>query len=699
MPNYGGWTGKILRVNLTTGKISSEDTIAGGYKDFVGAEGFGIKVMWDEVPAGTHPFSPENKLIMGAGPFNGTGVPHAGRVNYTSLLPDSPFYGVGSGHGSGHWSSNLKFAGWDSVIVEGKAEYPVWICIDNQNVSIRDARALWGTGIYRTTAQIMEEMGSNCASVAAIGQAGENLFGPAMILTDRSGAGSLGAIMGSKNLKAVGVTGTGSVPIACTGQELLDIIAYHTSLVGGTSGSMTPKFPQPWAEFYGGGWTNAKDVFWGGADPPVQTGECDPHNVQAIAFRGPGTRWPWTSADMQYTLVRGASCFGCPQPCNQAVHFPKMEAEYGKASYICNECGGISTTRDYYGKNPGNEATALGSWIADDYGLGDDYHYTTGDFCYIVDQHPEILKANLSEKEYNSINWEARKKGDPKFIADLLYRFAYRVGELGTAFGMGSYELNKRWNLPPMEQQWQERSPGKAVAWNTTTWFAPHHFEGQQVGFLMQSMYNRDPTMHEQTHNNEINDEINRQVFESVGLVNSGDAIDPDGQTLPINEAKIRYAKRLSADGVLHNSLVTCNRSGGSFYSPLKERGYKGDSALDAKEFSLITGDTKTEEQFHEVGLRIFNLLRASTIRSMGTKNMRAGHDKFPDWAFDHKDWEGAAPFTPGTERMDRDDMEKALDMYYAAMGWDNNGAPTKETYQKLGLGDVADQLAKMNLL
>lgn len=703
MPKYGGWTGKILRVNLTTGKISSEDTFA-KYKDFLGAEGFGFKMIWDEVPAGTHPYAPENKILCGSGPFNGTGIPHAGRVTYTSLLPDSPFFGVGSGHGSGHWAANLKFAGWDSVIVEGKASKPVWICIQDENVSIRDAGKLWGNGIYRTNAAIMEEIGSECASVAAIGQAGENLFGPAMILTDRSGAGSLGAIFGSKNLKAIGVRGTGSVKVACTGKELLDMIAYHTTLIGGTSGSMKPKFPQPWAEYYGGGWTNAKNVFWGGANPPVSTGECDPHDVQSIAFRGPGTRWPWTNPDMQSTLVRGASCFGCPQPCNQAVHFPKMAAAYGMADTICNECGGISTTRDYYGKYSslaGNEGYAMGSWLADDYGLGDDYHYTTGDFAYVVDQHPEILKANLPEAEYKALEpfLELRKKGDVKFIQELLRRFAYREGELGKAFGVGSYELNKRWKFPPMTQQWQERGMGKAVAWNTTTWFAPHHFEGQQVGYILNSMYNRDPTMHEQTHTNEITAEIDRKVFEAAGLINSGDAIDEAGKVTPINEAKIRYAKRLSADGVIHNSLVTCNRSGASFFSPLKERGYKGDSAIDAKEYSLITGDTKTEEQFHEVGLRLFNLMRACTIRSMGTRNMRAGHDRFPDSAFDHPDWKDKPAFSPGSERMDRADMEKALDMYYAAMGWDKDGAPTRETYKKLGLDDVADQLAKLNLL
>src|SRR5512141_2857195 len=159
MAKYGGWTGKSLRVNLTTGKISSEDTFT-KWKDFLGAEGFGIKMIWDEVPVGTHPYAPENKILCGAGPFTGTGIPHVGRVTYTSLLPDSPFYGVGSGHGSGHWAANLKFAGWDAVIVEGKAAKPVWISILDDNVTIRDASKLWGNGIYRTNAVIMEELGS-----------------------------------------------------------------------------------------------------------------------------------------------------------------------------------------------------------------------------------------------------------------------------------------------------------------------------------------------------------------------------------------------------------------------------------------------------------------------------------------------------------------------------------------------------------
>lgn len=697
MANYKGWAGKVLRVNLTTGMISSEDTVA-KYKDFVGGEGLGLKVLWDEVPAGTHPYSAENKIIFGAGPLNGTGIPHAGRLSITTLLATNPFFGAGTGHSGGHFSTNLKFAGWDAVIVEGKAAHPVWICIQDDDVSIRDARKLWGTGTFRTTAAIMDEMGSDSASVCAIGQAGENLFGAATMLIDRSGSGQNGAPMGAKNLKAIGVRGTGAVKVACTGKQLMAQIAYHTSLCGGTSGGMTPKLPQPWAQFSGGEWTNGKNVWWGGADPAIPTGECDPHDVHTYAYRGPGNRSGWNSNERQMRwLVRANACFGCPVPCKQALHVPEMDTKWGAGARPCNECGGLSATRDYYGGTATTEAMFLGSVLADDYGIGDDYHILTGDLCYFLDNG--ILKANLPAAEYNSIPWNLRASGDPGFIRDLLRRFAFVEGELGKAFALGSYELSKRWNAPPLSQMLQERPYGKAVAWNETTWFAPHHFEGLQVGYLLNSMYNRDPCMHEQTHFNEFTTAIDKSAMAAVKFVESKDAVDAADQITPINDAKIRLAVRLSADGVLHNSLNTCNRGSSPWFSPLKERGYRGDSSLDSKEYSMVTGDIKTELEFMDTGLRIFNLMRALTIRSMNTKNMRVGHDVFPESGFNHPSWKTKKPFDKGSQRMDRADMDKALGMYYAAMGWDADGAPTRATYERLGLKYVADELATAGLL
>jgi aldehyde:ferredoxin oxidoreductase len=204
MPDYGGWAGKVLRVNLSTWKISSEDTTA-KYKDFLGGSGLGYKVLWDEVPPGTKAWDPDNRLIFGVGPLTATGAPLSSRVTITSLGPLNYMELPTSGHMGGHWGAELKFAGWDGIILEGKAPQPVWLDIRDDKVAIRDARRLWGNGIFRTTYEICLEMGSD-AHVAAIGQAGENLVRMSCIMCDRShSAGGHGSVMGSKNLKAIGV--------------------------------------------------------------------------------------------------------------------------------------------------------------------------------------------------------------------------------------------------------------------------------------------------------------------------------------------------------------------------------------------------------------------------------------------------------------------------------------------------------------
>ncbi|HZK66561.1 MAG TPA: aldehyde ferredoxin oxidoreductase N-terminal domain-containing protein, partial [Chloroflexota bacterium] len=229
---YGGWTGKSLRVNLSSGQITTEDTIE-KYKEYMGGTGVGYKVLWDEVPAGTKAFDEANKLVFSVGPLTGTGAPCGGRTTITGIFPTVyPTELVGSGHMGGHWGAELKFAGWDNIIVEGKADRPVWLCIQDSQVGIRDAAHLWGNGIYRATAAIAQEMGSD-AQVAAIGQAGENMVRMSTILNGNShSAGGLGGVMGSKNLKAIGIKGTGSVKIAADKGEWREYVRYMLSLLG-----------------------------------------------------------------------------------------------------------------------------------------------------------------------------------------------------------------------------------------------------------------------------------------------------------------------------------------------------------------------------------------------------------------------------------------------------------------------------------
>ena len=148
----------------------------------------------------------------------------------------------------------------------------------------------------------------------------------------------------------------------------------------------------------------------------------------------------------------------------------------------------------------------------------------------------------------------------------------------------------------------------------------------------------------------------------------------------------------------LHDSLSLCNWMGPWIASPLKERGYRGDDGMESKLYSLCTGDQKSSVELDHTAERIFTLHRALTIRGMATREMRSRHDQVPAWAF--HDPEDRPAFTKGTSRLQEADMEKARDMFYLEMGWDlASGAPSAETYRKLGLEEVANDLAPEDLL
>ena len=287
MSTYGGWAGKVLRVDLSSGRISREDTIE-KYKDVLGGTGIGYKVMWDEVPAGTGAFEAANKIVYGVGPPAGTGAPCNGRTAITTLWPTCwPKPLVASGHMGGHFAAELKYAGYDAIILEGKADRPVWLSVIDGKVEIKDARQLWGQGIRRTTVDINQQMGP-AASVAAIGQAGENLVPMSVVINSYShSAGGVGAVMGSKNLKAIGVRGTGSVRIAGNKTEWEKVIKLHLSLLGANNQHVVPNSPQPWAEHYNTGsrWVASAGRQWGAAHPSIDTGPCEPHNLNRIAYR------------------------------------------------------------------------------------------------------------------------------------------------------------------------------------------------------------------------------------------------------------------------------------------------------------------------------------------------------------------------------------------------------------------------------
>ncbi len=718
---YGGWTGKVLRVDLTTGIITKEDTDK--YKDYLGGTGLGYKVLWDEVPPGTKAWDPENRLVFGVGPLTGTGAPLSARVSITSLYPVHVDELPATGHMGGHWGPELKFAGYDSLIVQGKSPVPVWIYIKDDVVEIRDAGRMWGNGIYRATSDIMNIMGPD-AHVAAIGQAGENLVPLSNIMCDRShSAGGMGSVMGSKNLKAIGIIGTGALKIAADKQEWKDIVHLHHTILGANSGGVVPNKPQAWQPdgYYGGTrWTAAAGVYWGAATPPVETGDCTAEDLNSIGLRTHKGYADFGAGVGDKHTVKIQGCHACPIRCHIATDVPALE-QYGVSRYQVNTCTGNSSVSGFLLNVPSRSeanitASQLSVALADDYGFWNDYGQIARSFkyCYqhvlTVEEDPvnagmTIFQKYLPAAEYAAIPWALMEAGDPAFMLDLVPRLAYKTGVMGAGIGEGPMRMERLW--PELAAAHNHVSSLQCVKMG----HAKHHFveNGGQVGALLNLIYNRDPMCH--THTNffgtglplSLKNDIFNEFFGSE-FVGSADAIENYTDLHPMNQAKAVYVKLCLIYMELHNSMTLCNYTLPTWASPLKSRNYRGDVEMEAKLYSAVTGDAVTRQQLEDTGLRILTLFRALTARYMETaqpgtgRDQRTNHDIMPDWTFEYPP--AAVPFTPGNYKMDRADMELAKELLYEQLGWDKTtGLPTQATYDRLGLSGVATAMAAAGLM
>jgi len=207
-----GYCGKLLRINLTAGTVSTEPIDPEVARKFIGGRGLGTWYLSQEVSPQVDPLSPENKLIIATGPVTGTRAPASGRY---MVVTKSPLTGtVACSNAGGYWGPELKFAGYDMIVLEGKAPQPSYITIRDDEVEIHDAADYWGKLVGETTDALLEAFGDPKARVLVIGPAGERLSPIAAVMNDKyraAGRSGVGAVMGSKNLKAIVVRGSGVV--------------------------------------------------------------------------------------------------------------------------------------------------------------------------------------------------------------------------------------------------------------------------------------------------------------------------------------------------------------------------------------------------------------------------------------------------------------------------------------------------------
>jgi len=644
-----GWTGRILRVDLSSGEISTFDTMK-YVPDFIGGLGVASRMAWEELSPGVDAFAPENMLFVMVGPLTGTLASGAGRVEVLGIAPQQhPPVFSRSGMG-GHWGPELKYAGYDGIVIQGKAEKPVYLWIHDSNVEILDAAKIWGRGTYGATKALRAIHGRR-TRVISCGQAGERLSRIAIIQTETgnaAGQGGFGGVMGSKNLKAIAVRGTMGVKIARP-QEFLDL-CINTSREG-------------------------------------QRGNLNSRN-RSVDQKGIHT-------DRYGNVVRRRKCGFCITPCIHRIYENVQTSDGLSVPSVARHCWG------YMGNS--SKVDLVARAVTSDYGLnGWEIAFGIIPWLQICKQHGLIDKIDGIEIPVPDEPIEYMRDTEPyssEFVHTLIHKIAFREGELGDALADGAcYAADRLFSgegislldhIYPRHcgqtEHWGGHwGPGGAVYW---PWWLPP--------ILQWCVDTRDPandsthqwTEHVQPYMPESGPHRGPFSLEKVSAVcakvyGNPDILNPAFEYDP-PELKAIPAIWHSHRGMIVDSLILCDYENTRVFSTLSEDG-AADTALMANLFSACTGCDVNEEELGRAGERIWNQLRAIDVRNFG-RNRDIDESTIDGFMYPGKD-DGVM--------LDRAKFLMLLDKYYELSGWNlAKGYPTRAKLEQLELGDVADEL------
>jgi aldehyde:ferredoxin oxidoreductase len=338
-----GYGGSILRVDLTHGKITKEPTPAQLARDYIGGRGFGAYFLFREVPRNADPLGPENKLIISSGPFSGLMIPGAGKCDFTTKSPLTG--GYASSSLGGLFTAEMKYAGIDSIILEGISPKPVYLYIDDRKIELREAAHLWGKGAITLEKELKDKFGEEF-QIACIGPGGENGVSFAHINHDygrQAGRGGVGTVMGAKKVKAIVLRGTGKIPVA-------DMEAYRKAGMALFKACKEAEGLKEWQ-------TYGTTIVTSWCD---EVGALPTRNFSAGSFEGGKTIYG--QAMREQIVVTDKGCFGCVSPCgkysrlgryNSYVEGPEYETigmmgsnlglsdiqDVAQANLLCDELG------------------------------------------------------------------------------------------------------------------------------------------------------------------------------------------------------------------------------------------------------------------------------------------------------------------------------------------------------------------------
>ncbi|MCD6450900.1 MAG: aldehyde ferredoxin oxidoreductase family protein [Acidobacteria bacterium] len=449
-----GYGGTILRINLTTGKIEKTPTDPEVARSYLGGRGFAAYYLFREVPKGADPLGPENKLLMVSGILSGMFAPGGGKTTFAAKSPATGSYG--DSNVGGHLSAEMKFAGYDMVILEGVADKPTVVVITDDEVELIDGSKYWGKGAITAEKMLKDDLGEDY-QIAVIGPAGENLIPISCISHDfgrQAGRTGVGAVMGSKKVKAIAVKGTKGVPVhdfegyVRQAKEMFRIIAEspatETWIKYGTPGVVE--------------WVNEIGAF------PVRNFSSG-WLAEYKNLSGPVMREEIVKIDK--------GCHSCPSPCGKYSHFTYK----GKEFYVE---GPEYETIALIGGNVGFtniKDVAYANYLVDELGLDS---ISAGNICAFAIECFE--RGIITEKDTDGIKLSF---GDPEGVYALIEKIAKKEG-IGAILAKGVREAAKEFGggsekfaiqVKGLEVSGYEfhHAPAMALAYMTTDIGAHHN--------------------------------------------------------------------------------------------------------------------------------------------------------------------------------------------------------------------------------
>ncbi|HSH36642.1 aldehyde ferredoxin oxidoreductase family protein, partial [Schnuerera sp.] len=410
-----GYMGKILRVNLTNRTVKVEPLDLKVAQKYLGSRGLGVKIMLDEVPANVDPFSEENKIIIATGALTGAPVPTSGRY---MIISKSPLTGtIAIANSGGYWGPKFKATGHDAIIFEGKADKPVYLYIEDDKIEIRDASHIWGKTVSEATEIIKEDYEG--VNILSIGPAGEKLSLMASIMNDldrAAGRGGIGAVMGSKNLKAVVVKGSKKVSlfdeerVKKVSSEKIKILRDDPVAGGGL-----PSY---------GSAVLVNIINESGVLPVRNFQKSYTDNADLISGETMTEKY----------LVKKQACYRCPIACGRVVKLADGSVVGGPEYETIWSYGADCDVYDY---NAINEANML----CNEYGL--DTISAGATIAAAMELYEKgYIKDEEIEEDGLSLNW-----GDAKAVVGWTKKMALREG-FGDKLTDGSYRLAESYGVP-----------------------------------------------------------------------------------------------------------------------------------------------------------------------------------------------------------------------------------------------------------